>query len=166
MKSSDTSLIAARRKEIADAKARHKEALAALDLEDAELATAERVLTRLMQEAQFREMAANGHAEAADAEAALEGGEVARPPGIPTMPEMIREALSQAQAQGYNGLKPAGLLSFVRAKYWPNAPQSSVGPTAWRMAKRGEIKKHGPNYKLPKKDSENSEAASEVSPAA
>ncbi len=127
MKPIDLGLIQARRKKIeADIQTerqRHERALVALQDELKELAIAERVFSKLtgadasdVQEQKRSETQASG-----------------KPDGLPPMSEMIKEALAHAVAIGANGLKPAGILSYVRGKYWPGAESKDVGPIAWRM---------------------------------
>jgi hypothetical protein len=76
-----------------------------------------------------------------------------KPAGLPPVPDMIIEALTNATAAGAPGLTPSGLLSYVRGKYWPEAQTNDVGTTAWRMWKDGRLTKPGPDtslYGLPK----------------
>jgi hypothetical protein len=69
-----------------------------------------------------------------------------KPPGTPPMTDMIMEALEQAHRKGMGGMPPSGLVSYVRAKYWPAAEVANVGPIAWRMERRGQIGKTGATY--------------------
>jgi hypothetical protein len=63
---------------------------------------------------------------------------------------MILEALRHGHSLGASGLDPAGLLSYIRGRYWPNAPTQAVGPIAWRMWKKdGTLEKHGSLYAIP-----------------
>jgi hypothetical protein len=72
-----------------------------------------------------------------------------KPKGIPLMPEIIIEALNQALSKGRVELKVSELVAFVRDRYWPEAPASSVGPVAWKMSKTGELKNANSLYSLP-----------------
>lgn len=98
----------------------------------------------------------------AQAEVALEAGtmivtggaaklEITRkkPDAVPTMPQMIEEALRQAASRGETGLEPAAMLEFIQEKYWPGAGSTDVGSTAWRLWKAGRLKKSGSIYSLP-----------------
>jgi len=68
-----------------------------------------------------------------------------KPSGVPPVPEMIIEALREAEAAGKHGLSPADMLAFVQRKYWPGAANSDVGSTAWRMWKKdGRLRKPDP----------------------
>jgi hypothetical protein len=63
-----------------------------------------------------------------------------KPPAIPAVPDMIIEALTDAEEHlNVEGLTPSALLSFVRQKYWPDAKNADVGSTAWRMWKEGRL---------------------------
>jgi hypothetical protein len=66
-----------------------------------------------------------------------------KPNGIPTVPEMIIEAIKDANNSGNPGLGPRGLKSYIRGRYWPGMPDRVPGPIAWRMWKRGELGKKG-----------------------
>ena len=72
---------------------------------------------------------------------------------------MILEALSDAANRGAPGLEPAGMTSFIAGKWWPDVPGVSISPIAWRMWKKGLLRKDGPLYMLP----ENTEAADPAS---
>lgn len=74
---------------------------------------------------------------------------VQKPEGTPSMPDMIKEALTVAHRQGSPSLEPIGLLPYIQDRWWPQAQTTSVGPIAWRMWKRGELVKDGPRYALP-----------------
>jgi hypothetical protein len=71
-----------------------------------------------------------------------------KPHGVPTVPQMIYDALRHAAALGDNGLEPAAMLDFVRKKYWPTAVSSDIGSTAWRLWKAGKLRKSGSIYSL------------------
>jgi hypothetical protein len=73
-----------------------------------------------------------------------------KPAGIPPVPEMIIEALTESAERGAPGLTPMGLLSFIQAKHWPEAQSGDVGSTAWRMWKDGRLSRpHEGFYGLP-----------------
>lgn len=61
-----------------------------------------------------------------------------------TTPEMILDILS-----GRGAMNAKDLVIEVRKRYWPEAPASSVGPTAWRMWKDGRLTKGEDGYFLP-----------------
>jgi len=75
-----------------------------------------------------------------------------KPHGVPTVPQLIYEALRQAAMLGENGLEPAAMLEFVRKKYWPTAVSSDIGSTAWRLWKVGKLRKSGSIYSLPERE--------------
>lgn len=149
MKPIDIGLIQARRKKIeADIQnehQRHERALSALEDELEELKVAERVFSKLTQGTPSNEKAGpeNGHSA---------GG---KPSGLPAVSEMIREALKHAIEVGAKGMKPAGLLSYIRGKYWPTAESRDVGPIAWRMWQSHQLEKFKDGeYTLPKSERE------------
>jgi hypothetical protein len=84
----------------------------------------------------------------------MTGPAVARKPsGIPTAPEMIIEALTAAAERGMAGMTPFDLLGYVKQKYGPDANNSDVGSTAWRLWKDGRLMKPDPDsplYGLPR----------------
>jgi hypothetical protein len=69
-----------------------------------------------------------------------------KPAGLPPMTEMINEALDYAHSAGDTMWPPALIVQWIRKKYWPTVDVASVGPIAWRMAKRGQLGKDGPHY--------------------
>ena len=82
-------------------------------------------------------------------EAAQQEVERKKPKGVPTVPEMIYEALRLAAARGENGLEPAAMLKFIQEKYWPTAGSSDIGSTAWRLWRRAnKLNKVGSIYSL------------------
>lgn len=115
-----------------------------------ELDVAERVLTRLGGAEQGAVTGASATAFLGPAAERLldEAPVVSKPPGIPTMPEMILEALASV----LNGLEPRDIMAYIAGKYWPEVRSELVGPIAWRMWKRGDLVKDGPRYKLPQKN--------------
>ena len=70
----------------------------------------------------------------------------AKPVGTLPMSEMVLEALAEAHRLGYTGLNPSAMTTYVREHYWPGVEVASVGPIAWRMWKRGFLRKEGPSY--------------------
>ena len=78
-----------------------------------------------------------------------------KPTGIPPVPDMIIEALTEASGNlNVDGLSPSALLTFVRQKYWPEATNQDVGSTAWRMWKDGRLARPSTGiYALPAKNS-------------
>jgi len=112
--------------------------LDALMAEVNELDVAERVLLRLSPISDD-----DGQSERAPS------GAPAKPVGIPTMPEMIVDALRSTDNPF--GLSPKAVLEFIAIKYWPEVRPELVGPIAWRMAKEGRLVKEGTLYRLPAK---------------
>jgi hypothetical protein len=127
--------------------------------------------------ARYDALAAKARAEAADYEAAervwlklvseppdiamiegkitSEGTDQGKPLGIPTLPEMIIEAMRADNGGG--GIQPSAALSFIRQKYWPTVKGADVSSTMWRMAQEGRLfkpMKNAPVYRLPQ-DKEN-----------
>lgn len=124
----DIGLIQARRRRIAEAleqeRVRHEKAITGLQDELDELVIAERVFTKLSSE---------GTATPAPASADRQESHAGKPEGLPAVSDMIIEALVHALSMGSPGLMPAGLLSYIRGKWWSEARSNDVGPIAWRM---------------------------------
>jgi len=73
-----------------------------------------------------------------------------KPAGIPTLPEMIIEAM-RADNSGA-GIQPSAALNFIRQKYWATVKGADVSSTMWRMAQEGRLfkpMKNAPIYRLP-----------------
>ncbi|MDO8324900.1 MAG: hypothetical protein Q7T23_18405 [Phenylobacterium sp.] len=77
-----------------------------------------------------------------------------KPDDIPSVPEMILAVLLKPHLLGDPGMEPKDILARIREKWWPEAPSTSVGPIAWRMAKDGRLVKSGGAYSLPRKAGE------------
>lgn len=145
-------IIAIRRNQIAAARTEHEAAIQVLDQESAELDVAERVIARLVASPTL-----TTHPEKADP--ALTLPEVAmlvtgrKPPNIPTIPEMIREILKvENELLPRPALTPKQMTDKIRASWWPSVTPTEISPIAWRMAKRKELVKEGPLYRLPTAD--------------
>ena len=82
-----------------------------------------------------------------------------KPEGIPTMPDMIFEALRDAKARGLRGLEPKDITAFIAAKWWPGVKINNVGPIAWRLYKNERLNKRQAKYRLPDDNAETSVAA-------
>ncbi len=137
-----------------------------LRLELNELEVAERVLSRLGAQDRSDEPSI-----ASEARSIIETS-LGKPDDIPTMPEMILEALSTPEADAHDGLEPRDIVQFVAKKYWPDVRSELVGPIAWRMWKRGQLEKTDTYYRLPQTNEaadgvagEHSSTASDVNPA-
>lgn len=76
----------------------------------------------------------------------------AKPANIPTMPDMIITVLGMPAVSLYGGLEPADIRDLIAKKWWPEVRPDVVGPIAWRMWKRGQLRKNGTKYLLPKND--------------
>src|ERR1700730_9336234 len=125
----------------------HPRRMAEIETELEDLRTAERVFAKLTQE--------NGEVDADRLSAATAAaGSYGKPAGIPSVPDMIEEALEHGRDMGAAGLRPAGLVSYIRGKYWPGAETSDVGPIAWRMWKRGDLRTTTGGYALHKSEPE------------
>jgi hypothetical protein len=75
-----------------------------------------------------------------------------KPPGIPTVPTMIIEALTIAQKNRLDGLEPSGVVEHIRSNYWPSVKGADVASTMWRMWKDKRLAKtaeNSPVYSLP-----------------
>jgi hypothetical protein len=164
MKAIDIGLIQARRTKLVAEIESHQQEIAALAAKLSELDIAERVFAELSLESDstestpvvtanfsipVREDACDQPDDRHENASEISSG---KPDGIPAISEMILEALSHAHGLGAPGLKPKGLTSYIRGRYWPNAPAVAVGPIAWRMFKRGQLSKIGSTYVLPSTD--------------
>jgi hypothetical protein len=147
-------IIFRRRAEIEREMQECRDRLQRLQSELPELDVAERVLTRLggAEQASLRAIPANEPLDTVTADRLLDETSVSgKPHGIPTMPEMILEALRSGQAIPL-GMEPRDIMKFIADRWWPDVRSELVGPIAWRMWKRGDLVKDGPLYKLPTKN--------------
>ena len=136
-----------KRRAISQKIAQQREILDALEAQEHDLAVAERVLAALdAEEAEAEEVPEQAVAVVAEP--------AGKPEGIPTMPEMIVEALKDAKAKGQRGLEPKQMADFIAAKYWPTVTINAVGPIAWRMYSKERLAKRQSRYFLPKASSE------------
>jgi hypothetical protein len=62
-----------------------------------------------------------------------------KPPGIPTMPEMIVEVLKRNDQLTDEVKSPSQVLAIIKKEWWPNATSSDISPVMWRMAKEGRL---------------------------
>jgi hypothetical protein len=142
-------IIFRRRAEIEREMQECRDRLQRLQSELPELDVAERVLTRLGTTEHETVADAPDMGLMAQAERLLdEAPVVSKPHGIPTMPEMILEALRKGQAIPV-GMEPRELLKYIAERWWPDVRSELVGPIAWRMWKRGDLVKEGSLYRLP-----------------
>lgn len=162
MKAIDIGLIQARRAKLISEIERYREGIATLEAKLSELEIAERIFAELSLEgAPATIVVSESHMsleidENKRTESEVSGDLEAKPKGLPPMTEMITEALKHARELGASGLEPAGMVSYIRGRYWPNAPTQAVGPIAWRMWKRGELEKRDSIYTLLGIDGESS----------
>ncbi|MDO9248213.1 MAG: hypothetical protein Q7U11_17250 [Phenylobacterium sp.] len=77
-----------------------------------------------------------------------------KPDNIPSVPDMILEVLLKPHLLGDPGMEPKDILARIRERWWPEAPSTTVGPIAWRMAKDKRLVKSGGTYSLPRKSGE------------
>ena len=138
----ETNLIHRRREEVSQEITRLHKLLAEMEKELVELDTAERVISRLTD----AKRSPSSTTDEREQEAA--SGE--KPEGIPTMPEMITEALT-AVGRGH-GLKPKDIRNWIARTYWGGVRGENVSSILWRMWKRGDLKKRASHYRLPLKD--------------
>src|SRR6266446_2142473 len=154
MKAIDIGMVQARRAKLDADIARLREEIAELEAKRSELDIAERIFAELSLEGDElnREPVVGDIApeEQTDTpEAPMNGEDHSRKPeGIPTVPDMIIEAIRHANSMGARGLDPKGLKAYIRGRYWPGMPDPVPGPIAWRMWKRGNLNKRGAIYSL------------------
>jgi hypothetical protein len=125
---------------------RQREILTALETQERELEIAERVLVALDLES-VPEIAPEQEQHVTLTATDLAVG---KPEGIPTMPQMILEALYEAKARGVRGLEPKEITNFIAERWWPAVTINAVGPIAWRMHKGDRLSKRQSKYSLPK----------------
>jgi hypothetical protein len=142
-----------KRRVLADRIANTRAMLERLEAEERDLAIAERVLASLDSENEF---VADVEQATKDELAAAES--TAKPAGIPTMPEMIVEALRDAKSRGQKGLEPKEITAFIADRWWPAVTINAVGPIAWRMYTKDKLTKRNSRYSLPKAVEETGEA--------
>jgi hypothetical protein len=135
-------IIQHKRRAIAQKIAQQREILAALEAQERDLEVTERVLASLDSEPE-----PELPPEPEPTPAAIESS--GKPEGIPTMPEMIFEALKDARAKGQRGLEPKDIAAFIAAKWWPDVKINNVGPIAWRLHKSDRLAKRQSKYRLP-----------------
>lgn len=129
-------LLRSRRREIAAEAEDLRSRLKALDSEDEELASAERVLMRF------------GGPTTPPSPANETGTGAGKPSGTPTTPNMILALLREAMMQNKGGLEPKEMQIAISRRWWPTVKSEDVGPTAWRMWKDGRLGKNGSLYYL------------------
>jgi hypothetical protein len=151
-----------RRKVVARHIELYRAKLAALEMQARDLETTERVLTtldldsnevetdaeELMADLAEKLRKAENERESEPVVAANENAGGGKPEGIPTMPEMIYEALRDAKAKGLKGLEPKDITAFIAAKWWPEVKINNVGPIAWRLYKSDKLAKRQSKYRL------------------
>jgi hypothetical protein len=130
-------LLRARRREIAEEAKDLRTRLETLESEDAELASAEKVLLRF------------GAVPSEPVARPASDFSSGKPEGTPTTPNMILALLREAKAQGKPGLEPKDMQVAIARRWWPSVKSDDVGPTAWRMWKDGRLIKDGSLYSLP-----------------
>jgi hypothetical protein len=67
-----------------------------------------------------------------------------KPIGLPSMPAMILEALSDGKRA-----RPVEIADYVRRKYWPDMDTKMINIRVWQMAKEGRLAYHDGRYSLP-----------------
>ncbi|MEM7058630.1 MAG: hypothetical protein AAF557_13645 [Pseudomonadota bacterium] len=137
-------MIQNRRREVTDELSRIDQQKAKLEKELADLETAERVIASLTGATGV----ASGEADAARSQKASG----AKPKGIPTMPEMIGEALLELEKQPsfevMGGVEPKDVKEWIATNYWPDVNGDSIASVMWRLAKEQRIFKTGSLYHL------------------
>jgi hypothetical protein len=123
-------------------------AIADLMAKKDELDIAERVISEILVEEGILKKEPEATVAPADPENGVTNG--AKPEGIPSIPDMITEAIRNAHARGDKGMEPIMMTAFIRARWWPGVSPEKVNPIAWRMWKRGQLSKNGSAYALPR----------------
>jgi hypothetical protein len=135
-------LIAARRQAIEAELAQLATRADELRKELADIAVAERVVARL---------SGASADEASAAERRVEEEAVgSKPPGTPSIPDMIMTVLQEDVIGG--GMEPKAITRDVQTRWWPNVPSNAISSIAWRMWKRGQLRKEGSVYMLPEEN--------------
>jgi hypothetical protein len=62
-----------------------------------------------------------------------------KPPGIPTMPDMIVEVLKRNDQLTDEVKSPSQVLEIIKKEWWPTATSTDISPVMWRMAKDGRL---------------------------
>ena len=156
MKAIDLGMIQARRAKLDADIARLREEIAVLEARRSELDVAEHVFAELALEGDEANRQPIEGEVARDDRIGISNGtgngqdHSGKPSGLPSMPEMIIEAIRHANSVGARGLDNAGLRAYIRGRYWAVAPARAVGPIAWRMLQRGQLNKRGVIYSLPR----------------
>jgi hypothetical protein len=150
-------LVQYKRRAISQKIMQQREVLAALEAQERDLVVAERVLAALDAESDDPELALEPEPEVTLTATDLVGG--GKPEGIPTMPDMIFEALKDARTRGLKGLEPKDITAFIAAKWWPDVKINNVGPIAWRLYKNERLSKRQSKYRLPDESAETNAAA-------
>lgn len=145
----ELNLIQIRRRELRDDTARHRQAVADNDAEEAELEMAEKVILRLM--------GAIGHNTgapvAATASEFSRGETVKRKPRVGRpLTEVIMEIMREWHGSG--GMEPKQAVHTVRERWKPDADGTIVSTTFWRLMKQGHlVKDEGSSvYRLAEKE--------------
>lgn len=117
-----------------------------LRAEDADLARAEAVMERFIDDDVFYPASIQ-----VDPPSPPKTEGRGKPPGTPTTPVMITWLLKKAIAEGKSGLEPREIQMEIAKRWWPAVKSEDVGPTMWRMWKEGRLSKDGALYALPTK---------------
>jgi len=130
-----------RLEEVRDLISRYSAAISMLKREEQDLEIAVQVMDGLLKRPAYRAMLP-------PIEATADTVEPTKPVGIPTVPNMIMEALLVASDNGMYGMEPSHVTAFIRDNYWPSVQSQNVAPTMWRMARDGKLTKNGSVYSL------------------
>jgi hypothetical protein len=133
-------MLSVRRKEIEAEITRLNTRIDELKRELPELVTAEKVLSRLA--------GRSGNEAGPSDESVAPTGLGGKPEGTPTVPAMISAILTDAEKGGKHGLEPKEMTAEISKRWWPSVAGEMISPIAWRMWKRGQLKKDGPRYRL------------------
>jgi hypothetical protein len=148
--------IAARRADIDERITHLREQIASLEVRRGELEIAERVLREIAgtnpatEYVSSRAPAHRPFVGAVPSEQRPRRIVSPKPPGLPSIPKMIIEALEYARDNGLRGFEPNEVLQFIKKKYWPEASSAYVGPTMWKMWKtENKLEREETLYLLP-----------------
>ena len=126
--------------------------LAALERQEADLATTERTVAMLLPEGDepvhLAVVAAGVLAQIDPVQ--TKQRQRRKPANIPTIIKMTREILRASSAQGEPWMDKAEIVAQIRQKWWADVRSEDILPQLWRAAeKQGVLKKDGDRYGLP-----------------
>ena len=151
---SDHDILAERLESIRNQIAKLESKIAVLKAEENETVIAQNVMARLTGSPKSAEPIdntanyTNGYSNRSGKKRRVRPKGTVRPEGIPTMPDMIKMAITSAIKEGKGGLSPSELCDRIDKTWWPGVDPNSVKPTAWRLEQDDRLKKVGDKYTL------------------